>query len=83
MASTLYPEGKTNFMKGNIALLTDTIKIALIDTGVYTYNAAHDAYDDVSAGVIGTPQTLSNKSVTTAVFDADDPVWTSLSGNSV
>jgi hypothetical protein len=61
---------------------SDTIKVALIDTGTYTYNTAHDAYDDLS-GVVGTPGTIGTKTLTNGLFDGDDVLFTSLAGNSV
>lgn len=83
MASTLYPIGKKAILDGGIALLTDTIKVALLDTGTVAYNAAHDFYDDVSAGVVGTPQTLASKTTTGGVFDAADVTFTAVSGATV
>lgn len=83
MANALYPKFKELLLGGDIDLANDTIKVALVDTGVYTYNAAHDFYDDVSAGVIGTPQTLGTKTITSGVFDAADVTFTAVSGNTV
>ena len=51
--------------------LTGTVKIAAIGAG-YTFNAAHDFYDDVSAEVLGTPQTLASKAYSGRYFDADN-----------
>ena len=48
MANAIYPAAKDSFLKGEIDLIDDTIKIALVDTGTYTYNAAHDFYNDLS-----------------------------------
>jgi hypothetical protein len=36
MANALYPKGKEAFLSGSINLTSDTIKVALIDTGTYT-----------------------------------------------
>lgn len=82
MASVVYPKGKEAFLSGDIDIPTDTIKAALIDTGTYTYSAAHDFYDDVS-GVVGTPQTLASKTVTNGTFDAADITFSSVTGNTV
>ena len=82
MANVLYPEGKDNILSGNIDLLNDTIKAVLIDTGTYTYNTAHDAYDDLS-GVVGTATTIANITVTSGVVDGDDVTFSSVTGNSV
>ncbi|NNF68426.1 MAG: hypothetical protein HKN01_01530 [Acidimicrobiia bacterium] len=82
MASVLYPKGKEAFLAGDIALDTDTIKVALVDTGTYTYTATHQFYSELS-GVVGTDGTLANKSITDGVFDADNLVWTAVSGATV
>ena len=80
MTDTLYPKGKEGFLS-SIQMDSDTIKVALIDTDVITYDAAHDNYDDISAGVIGTPVALGSKTITGGVFDSADPTWTSVTGD--
>lgn len=82
MANTLYNSGRQLFLQGDIDWLVDTIKVALVDTGTYTFSQSHDYYNDLS-GVVGTDQTLANKTATDGVADADDVVFTSVSGNSV
>jgi len=66
-----------------IDLADDTIKVALVDTGTYTYSAAHEFYTSISSAVIGTPQTLGTKTVANGVFDAADSTFTAVSGASV
>lgn len=84
MANALYPIWKAALLQASAnSALTGTVKVALIDTGVYTYSAAHDFWDDASAGVIGTPQTLANKTYTGGVLDADNVVFSAVSGASV
>ena len=82
MASALYPIGKKAILDASINLDTDTIKAALVDTGTYTYSAAHDFYNDVS-GVVGTPQTIANTTTTSGTFDGDNVTYTAVSGNTV
>lgn len=82
MASAFYPTGLKALLDADIDLLADTIKIALVDTGTYTYSSAHDFFNDVS-GVVGTPGTLDSKTTTGGVFDAADEVFTSVSGASI
>lgn len=81
MASVIYPKYKEALLTGssNISLTTGTVKVDLIDTGTYTYSAAHDFYDDVS-GSVATTGALANKTVTSGVFDADDTSWSAVSG---
>ena len=83
MANALYPLGKKAILDGDVDLLVDTIKVALVDTGTSSYNAAHDFYNDISAGVVGTPVALGTKTTTAGVFDSADPTWTSVSGSTV
>lgn len=84
MANALYPKWKEAIMQNSSdSSLTGTVKVALVDTGTYTYDNAHDFYDDVSGSVIGTPVELTNKAYTDGVFDADDVTFTSVSGNTI
>lgn len=84
MANALYDKGREAFLSGSINMASDTIKAALIDTGTYTVNlATHDFWDDVSAGVVGTPVTLGSKTVTAGVFDAADSTFATVTGASV
>lgn len=84
MANAIYPKWKeaAATQEANTDLNAVTVKVALIDTGAYTYNAAHDFLDDVT-GIIGTAQTLNNKTFTNGIFDADDVTYTAVTGNSV
>ena len=83
MANVLYPKGKEGLITGVFNLTSDTIKAALIDTSTVSYNAAHDFYNDISAGVVGTPVALGSKTVTNGVFDSADVTWTGVSGATV
>lgn len=83
MANALYPKWKQELIQGTSGTsLTGTLKCALVDTGTYTYNSAHDFYDDVS-GVVGTPQTIGTKTYTNGVLDGDNVTFTAVSGNTV
>lgn len=84
MANAIYPKYKEALLDAftDIDLQNLTAKVALIDTGTYTYSDTHDFFNDVT-GVVGTPQTLTTKSVTNGVFDAADVTFTSVTGNSV
>lgn len=84
MANAIYPKYKEALLdaSANIDINDGTVKVALIDTGVYTYNSAHEFYSSVS-GVVGTPQTINTTTVTNGLFDGDNVTFTSVSGNSV
>jgi hypothetical protein len=80
MASVVYPKAKESFLKADLDL-DSTIRAVLIDTGTYTYNAAHDNYDDLS-GVVGTESgAFASKTFTNGVFDAADITFSAVTGN--
>lgn len=92
MANAVYPKCKEKFMNPGtlgttsgtaVDLIDDTIKIALVDTDIYTYSSAHEFYSSVSTAVVGTPVTMTSKTATDGVFDAADVTFTSISGNSI
>lgn len=59
-----------------------TVKLALVDTGTYTYNSTHQFYSDLS-GVVGTDVTVGSKTFTNGAFDFADPTWSTVSGATV
>jgi hypothetical protein len=84
MANAIYPKFKEAVLQHltNSNLSSGTVKAALVDTGVYTYNSAHDFLDDVT-GRVGTDQTLTSKTFVNGVFDAANSVFPSVTGASV
>lgn len=93
MANRFYNSFRNNLLRPSAAAATDVIdftsgiiKAALVDEGVYTYSAAHAYYSSVVAGIIGTPQTLNNKTVgavAAGVFDADNITFTAVVGPTI
>lgn len=64
-------------------LETADVKAALVDTGTYTYSAAHQYLDDLS-GVVDTTGNLTGKTFSAAgVFDAADAPISAITGDSV
>lgn len=85
MANTLFDKGRERFATGalNWGDAGTTIKCALIDTGVYTMNAAHEFYSTISGisgAVIAGPVTLTGKTATNGSCDADDVTFTAVTG---
>ena len=78
MANAIYDKGAEKIWKGEIDLLTDTIKVALIKNTYAQNLAADEFYSDISAYVLNTPQALSGRSVTGKVFDASDVTFASV-----
>lgn len=84
MANAIYPLYKQSLIDGdtNIDLNDLTVKVALVDTGTYTYSAAHQFLSSLT-GVVGTAQTIAATTVTNGVFDGDNVTYTGVTGNSV
>lgn len=82
MANVLYPKWKEGLAQGSANYaLNGTVKAVLVDTGVYTYSAAHQYYSSVSDAAVGTPETLGSKTFTNGVFDAADVTFSALTGD--
>ena len=87
MANAIYPLWKQEIMKGtsnnllNSAEGTTGVYAALVDTGTYTYSAAHQFYSSLS-GVVGTDQEILTKTQTSGTFDGDNVTFTGVTGNS-
>lgn len=81
MTNALYDKGREAFANAGINWLTDTIKVALVDTGTYTPNLATDQFFSIlSASVVGTPVVLASKTDTAGIEDAADVVFSSVTG---
>jgi hypothetical protein len=85
VANALYPKWKEQLLQftANNNLSAGTVKVALVDTGVYTYNSANQFYSSVSSAVVGTPQTIGSKTFTDGVFDGADVTFTTVTGASI
>lgn len=84
MVNAVYPKWKEALMGGSAnSALNGTVKVALVDTGVYTFNAAHDFLDDLSTARVGTDQTLGTKTFVDGVFDAADATFPAVTGVTV
>jgi hypothetical protein len=83
MPNAIYPKYKEALLQSSAnSSLTGTVRVALVDTGVYTYNAAHEFLTSLT-GVVGTAQTIgATKSYTNGVFDGGDVTYTAVTGNS-
>lgn len=87
MANVLYPKWKEALLQGtaNAALNgsgTTGVYCALVDTGTYTYNEAHEFYSSLS-GVVGTDQEIgATKTFVNGVFDGADITFPSVTGAS-
>lgn len=82
MANAIYPKWKEAIIQATAnSSLGGTVKVALVDTGTYTYSAAHEFLSSLT-GVVGTAQTLGTKTFVNGIFDAADITYTAVSGAS-
>lgn len=83
MANALYDKGRQKFAEAGIDWLTATIKCVLVDAADYAVNlATHEFLSDVPAGArVGTAQTLTGKTTTSGVCDADDATFPLVTGD--
>jgi hypothetical protein len=85
MANALYPLWKQELLKNTSGTAlngsgTTGVYAALVDTGTYTYTAAHQYYSSLS-GIGGTPQEIgATKTYTNGVFDGADITYTAVAG---
>lgn len=84
MANHVYPTARDKFAEAQINWLADTVVCVLVNTARYTYSDAHASLADLpSSARIATSGTLTSRTTTLGVFDADDVTFTAVSGTVV
>ena len=83
MADAVYGLGRKAFLDGGIDLLSDDIRVVLVDTNDYTLSIdTHDFLDDVPAGArVAVSGAMTTKTTTLGVYDADNITFSSVSGD--
>ncbi len=81
MSNVLYPVYKQRLLDKAIDMDTDTLCALLIDSGDYTYSAAHDDLSDVTAAGIVASANLTTLTIALGVFDSGDFTWATVSGD--
>jgi hypothetical protein len=80
MANALYPKWKEAIIQATAnSSLTGNLKVLLVDTGSYTYSAAHEFHSSVS-GITATSGNLASKTYVNGLFDAADILFTAVTG---
>jgi hypothetical protein len=80
MAARLYVKGKENLLGGNIDLQNGTI-VALLVSGQYVPDTDSDeTRAAIPTSAIIAEETLSSTKITNGVFDADDTVFSTVTG---
>lgn len=88
MANAVYPIWKSAILQAsaNSALTSTNVRVAFVDTATYTYNAAHDFYNDLTGVYPNTRAggvALASKTYTNGTFDAADATFSAFSNGSV
>lgn len=82
MSNALYDFGRNSFLNGDIDYTNDTIDLYLIDTNDYSVDLANHQYlSSVAAGARVADATLAGKSTAAGVADANDTVFSSVTGD--
>lgn len=86
MASAIFPTFKQALLKQSLAgdITGLNLKVMLIDTGTYTYDANDEFEDDIVAGMVAESGNLTSVTVSaTGTLDAADITITGVSGSTV
>ncbi|WP_323947489.1 hypothetical protein [Aeromonas caviae] len=78
MANALYDKGREKFLTGTINASADTLKCALIKDTYAPTLGSDEFFSTLSSHVVGTPQTLTSKTVTGGVLDAADVTFSAV-----
>lgn len=81
MSNAFYTPARQAFATGAIDLSTDALKVVLVDTADYTFDAAHDFLADIPAGARIATAALAGVSVVDGVLDATDTVFAGVTGD--
>lgn len=83
MANALYYKGREKFLDGAISWSSDNIKCVLVDTATYSVDIANDEFLSAIPAVerVATSANFTTKTVTNGTADADDVVFSSVSGD--
>lgn len=83
MANALYPKFKEGLLGQQFNLLTEVVKICLVDQAVAQYNAAHVYLSQIAAGIVARSPALTSKTITNGNFKTDNTLIEDVFGPSV
>lgn len=76
MANALYAKAKQALLEGLLDLTDNTIKVILVKNTYFVDINSHEFLSDISeAHITGTAVTLSTKTTTNGIFDADNALF--------
>lgn len=81
MANQFYPAAKQLLLEGQLNWLTDPIYAILLDTNYYTFSANHQSLADIDGlAFLASSGLLTGRTTTNGVADADDLVFSAITG---
>jgi hypothetical protein len=83
MANVFYPKWLEAVIQASAnSSLSGTVRAVLVDTGTYTYSAAHEFLTALT-GTVGTAQIIGSKTYTNGTFDGGDVTVPAVTGPTV
>lgn len=71
MANMLYTKAKEKMMQGQLNLLTDDIRVAIVSSAYIQSMTTDEFLSTVSPHILGTPMVLTGRTITGGAFDGD------------
>lgn len=78
MANMLYTKAKEKLMQGQLNLLTDDIRVAIVSNAYIQSMTTDEFLSSVNAHILGTPMALTTRSIAGGAFDGDDLNFTGI-----
>lgn len=69
-------------LKADVDADVDVFKVAFVNTTA-VYNSAHEFWSSLESKLVGTPQTLSDVTITNGVFDAANAIFPAVTGSNI
>jgi hypothetical protein len=83
MANAVYDKARQAYLAGDLDWDANDIKVVLVTSG-YTFSQSHQYLSSIDDGYrVATSGNLANRSVADGVADADDVVFSSVSGSQI
>lgn len=85
MANALYDKGREGYLTGILNWLGDDVRAILVDTGLYTVNLVTDQFLAIipMGARISVSASMTSKTATAGIADADDVSFIGVSGPTV
>lgn len=83
MANQFYDKGREAFAQGRVNWNTNDIRLILVNLANYTFSHSHARLSDVPSAARVATQPLTNKTSVGGALDADNVLFTNLTGGTV